>query len=250
MISKFIKLKKLRVVLNYDEAAIEILNDVINYIDEISSRVASDKLVNVYLFNKTSDMERFIELKGLNLGVSVIPEGLLSYHEAWEGIPTVYLCHEIRNRYGDAMLRALVHHELTHALLHGELTYYILPADIDYGDLTVVESYILFVGVKDFEVSSFLKEIGLGTHQEALIRYHLQDVEFNETLVKTILFLLPFTDLFAYVDNEIKRIFRKWIKDLNALMYLKDSLIGINTFNKFKGVVDWYLKYWPRNSKC
>ena len=248
MINKFIKLGKLKVLLRYEELAVDILNHIINYISEVSSRTNSDKLVNVYIFNRALDMEEFLELKGFRLGVSVIPKGLLSYHEAWEGIPVVYLSRETYNKYGDAMFRALVHHELSHALLHGEITYYELPADIDYHDLTIVESYVLFSGVKDYEVSSFLKKIGLGTYQRALIKYHLQEIEFNETLIKTVLFLLPLTEIFSHIDAEVKRIFKLFNMNSYAITYLKESLMkASNTFDRLRKAINWYLNWWPRS---
>jgi len=250
MLSKLIKLGKLRVVINCEEAVAEMMSKVIRYINEVNRKVTLDKIVNVYLFKELSDMEEFIELKGLRLGVSIMVKGMLSYHEAWDSIPTLYFSHEIHRKYGNAMLRALVHHEVVHALLHGEIVYYVLPADLNYGDLTLAEAYLLFSGVKDFEVSMLLKEIGLGLHQEPLVKYHLREIKFDETLIKTILLLMPLIELFNYLRDEIKSILKSINLNFNVLVTLKNDLIEcISTFDKFSRIVNWYLEHWQRDEE-
>jgi len=137
MTRRLVRLGELRLLVTWEGSAESVVGDVVRYVDEVNSRSPLRGLVEVYVFADARLMESHIEAKAASVGAVMVAEGMLSYHEAWTGIPALYFCREVAEVHGLGMLRALVHHETAHALLHGALTYYALPAGIEWGDLSV-----------------------------------------------------------------------------------------------------------------
>jgi len=247
MARRLVRLGELRLLVTWEGGAEPVAGDVIRYVDDVNSRSPLRGLVEVYVFADAQSMESHIEAKAASVGAVMAARGMLSYHEAWTGIPALYFCREVAETHGPGMLRALVHHETAHALLHGALTYYALPADVEWGDLSVEEAYLLFSGVKDYEVSLALRKMELGEYQAPLVDYHVREATPDVTLVKTILQLLPLLDLFGGARRRLVEVAREAGLSSHSLTTLSELMSSAGgTLERLAEAVEWYRSCWPR----
>ena len=111
----------------------------------------------------------------------------LATHEAWRGYPRIHICHERVKDLPDALLRGVLHHEISHAVLHGTPEFYTFrysnrlqetgrPCGLD---LPLLQQcvYLLSIAVKDHDVVTFLAGIGLAQGQLALIEHMIGDTD-------------------------------------------------------------------------
>ena len=211
------------------------VSQMLGFLREVYGRFSGELFVDVNLYDTISSMELNIISRLRRYGVRISGLGMLSYHDAYSGIPAIFLSWEVSVRYGLGVLRAIAHHEAAHSILHGSLIYYIMPKT----RLSMYEAYALFMGVKDFEVTKYLKDIGLGRYQIPLMRHNLQGLKFDDIFdLKVLLQALPLAeDLLRLgilgVDNNLVKI----------MLELGFKLLKINdTFAKFKVVEDVYIK--------
>ena len=110
-----------------------------------------------------------------------LSEAYVAMHEAWQGIPKIYVSAEDFERIPSTIFDVALRHEVAHSALHGSPEYYILniPSQLaeefrkqgftDYEGETL--AYLEAVALKDFEASELLKKLGFIEDQAAFILY-------------------------------------------------------------------------------
>ncbi len=239
-IQKRTKVKNVTILLNYHRRIKqEYIDILINFANEVLSKIDDRMLIRIFLFPRINDLEDFILEKAYLHGVLITGREMLSYHEAYSGFPTIYTSSEILEKYGLDFWRAIIHHEISHAILHGSPIYYILPEDYTL-DLTL--AYAIFIGIKDFEVSSFLLSLDLAKFQKPLVNYHIKDTDFNDlpNLIKSFLLVLPLKGVIREVDNFIAIVQNRLNIPSNSVNQLLEALSkSNNTFDRFRIAESW-----------
>jgi len=195
---KTLTLGRTRLVINLHGDASGLLDDIIGFLNEVYGKVDYEGVVHVKIFDRIGDMEDAVYVKALHYGVSAIGFGMLSYYEAWSGIPTIYTSTQIAEKYGVDMLRAVIHHESGHSVLHPSPLYYIPPV-VDV-NMKPDDAYVAFMGVKDYEVSKLLVNLELGRFQEPLVKLLVKDSSYGFSDFKVFLQLLPLEEVLNLGD--------------------------------------------------
>jgi hypothetical protein len=144
--------------------------------------------VCITIWKTVEELHAFYQNERKELGVVVGNEtDFLATHEAWRGYPRIHLCQERLQGISDAVLRGVIHHEITHAVLHGTPEFYTFlfskglqqAAGSSGLDSSLLQQcvYLLSVAMKDFEVVQWLAERGFGSSQLAIVEYLISDTE-------------------------------------------------------------------------
>jgi hypothetical protein len=144
--------------------------------------------VCISIWKTIEELHTFYQNEKEELGVVVGNEtDFLATHDAWRGYPRIHICQERLQGISDAVLRGVIHHEITHAVLHGTPEFYtfrfskgLQQAARSSGlDSNILQQcvYLLSVAMKDFEVVQWLAERGFGFNQFAIVEYLISDTE-------------------------------------------------------------------------
>ena len=216
MITRLFKIGNIKLVVKYERIVENSIKIILDILGEVYQRVQESGMAEVFVFREISSMERVLQRRALEKNVSVLSLGMLSYHEVWTGIPTIYTSVEVSERYGEDLWKAVLQHEAGHTILHGSIVYYIPPVS----ELSIEDEYIVFMGVKDYEVTRLLKQIGLGEYQEPLVRYNFSTDD-KISLFKTLLQALPLAEDLVWVNNKVRDICRR--KGIPLLLLFESS---------------------------
>lgn len=129
-------------------------------------------LVDLYIFEKSSSLEAFIERESREMGVASasFSERFFAMHAAYSGIPRISVCLERMKNLPELVQEGGIRHEVGHSVLHGSLLYYLLPFPQALSELVARQKisqqyafnllYLASIAVKDYEVSRLLRNRG------------------------------------------------------------------------------------------
>jgi hypothetical protein len=168
----------------FTHAVLEIFRNFYNRI-----AVGAVELMDLYLFEKASLMNAFIDQEKRNLGIatSSFETRFLAVHDAWHGTPRIMVACDTVFYLPELVRLGCIHHEAAHTVLHGSLEYYmfstpIFPASLKekivvlrqvLGDVL----YLVSVAVKDYEATRLLLNNGFIKDQVAYNKYILKPSE-------------------------------------------------------------------------
>ncbi|RJX16145.1 hypothetical protein CW703_02190 [Candidatus Bathyarchaeota archaeon] len=185
---------------------LEIINDTYNQIKQ--SKI---EIVDLHIFEKSSTMNLFMVEEKRKLGIltSNFEESYFATHDAWYGIPRIFLCLEKIKEKPWMVVVGGLRHEVAHTILHGSPEYYILTLPKAFKKLNlplkILENltYLVSVAVKDYEVTRLLYNEGFVEDQVAYCKYFLkptiEDLKDWETAKLNPLTKIIF--LTAYIKN-------------------------------------------------
>ena len=167
-----------------DEGFVQWVRDTLSECYE-KVNVETLELVDVYLFEKEEYAKASMREDKMRLGIdTTLDEAFITTHDAWTGIPRIFICVETLNRIPYEVRRGALHHEATHSILHGSLEFYMISIPRDLQDLVeklhppsaLIQGiiYLASVAVKDYEVTKLLYERGFIDDQVAFAAYFLQ----------------------------------------------------------------------------
>jgi hypothetical protein len=124
------------------------------------------------------------ELKGAPLSSGLAVPDFVTFHESFAGYPRIWLSEEEFD-IEDPVSRARLEHEAGHAVLHGEISSYMVPASpplfelsqrgrMSHGEASLA-SYLLLIGIKDYQVSCLLAGTSFEEDQVALYQRELSE---------------------------------------------------------------------------
>ncbi len=199
---------------------------------------APDHYVEVRIFPTRSSMRAALaqELENSVPSESPAIPDFATFHEAFAGYPRIWVSMDETN-LGDPVSRARLQHEVGHAVLHWEISSYLVGIPealtelaqaqiIDTRESSMI-SYLLSIGVKDFEVSFLLNGLGIRADQ---ILFYIQELDLpphtpedlpdmlNE--LKVILAACPFRD-----DERIRLSIERTLEAFKAFQELARLII-------------------------
>ena len=159
--------------------------------DECYNRINADavKIVDLYLFDKSSAMNAFLadEKRKLGIATSAFEASFFAVHDAWHGTPRIMVAYDRMLSLSELVRVGSLHHEIAHTILHGSVEYYsfAVPSFLFKleneglvsrqiaGDLL----YLVSIAVKDYEVTRLLYENGFLEDQAAFCKHLLEPSE-------------------------------------------------------------------------
>jgi hypothetical protein len=134
------------------------------------------------------ELQSFYQQEKQELGIVTGEEtNFLATHEAWRGDPRIHICQERVKGIPDVVVQSVLHHEISHALLHGTPEFYTFRYSTKLQeagricglDLALLQQcvYMLSVAIKDYDVVTWLSDLGLGYGQLHLLEYLISDTE-------------------------------------------------------------------------
>ena len=174
-----------------DSVAQTVLDIFGNFYDRIDGGVV--ELIDLYLFEKTSSMNAFIDQEKRNLGIATSPfeTRFLAVHDAWHGIPRVMVACDKVFCLPNLVRLGCMHHEAAHTVLHGSLEYYVFSAPTFPASLKKKIAvfrqvmpdilYLVSTAVKDYEATRLLINNGFVKDQVAYNKYILEPSEEDNT---------------------------------------------------------------------
>lgn len=159
-----------------------------NEVLERKGTLAGPPFLSVIIWKRIEELQSFYRQEKEELGVVTGEEiEFLATHEAWRGYPRIHICQERVKGIPDAVLRGVLHHEISHALLHGTPEFYtfrysnrLQETGRTRGlDLALLQQcvYLLSIAVKDHDVVTWLAGIGLGRSQLMLAEHLICDTD-------------------------------------------------------------------------
>jgi hypothetical protein len=156
-------------------------------LEKKGSLVAPD-LISLNIWRTTDELKLFYRQEQRELGIATGEEtDFLATHDAWRGNPRIHICQERIKDVPDVVLQGVLHHEVSHALHHGTPEFYtfrysakLQEAGLSCGlNLGLLQQcvYMLSVAIKDYDVVTWLTDIGLGHGQIYLLDYLISDAE-------------------------------------------------------------------------
>ena len=147
------------------------------------------KIVDLYLFDRSSRMNAFLSEEKRKLGIktSAFEATFFAVHDAWRGTPRIMVAYDRMLTLPELVRVGSLHHEVAHTILHGSLEYYSFAVPtfllklLDeglfskqiVGDLV----YLVSIAVKDYEVTRLLYENGFLEDQAAFCKHLLEPSE-------------------------------------------------------------------------
>lgn len=230
--------------------------------------------IMLMIFSKGNLAEGYYIREARKMGVITQPagEGFYSTHDAWTGIPRIGIYFDRLKTLPNDLQMAILRHEAAHTVLHGSLECYTPPPDNLLESITTLGFSmsqcieivnILFLALKDYEVSSFLADVGF-KESVKVYGFHVLKPD-NENLreweiVKGNLYmeLIHLTsrlkDVFAVVPVLTNRESMKRFKD--EISYLHDrgkefinnfikfiSTLSGSTSEKYLALLKYFLEY-------
>ncbi len=165
-----------------------VVSHVLKVLRDFYERLEPDiipEMVDVQVFARRNIMLGFLSsaLEGVE-AVYPFDEAYTAMHEAWSGIPKIYVCAEDFERLPRNVFNAALQHEAAHSVLHGSPEYYVIniPASLvtefrrrGFTDEEV--SHLAYLGasaLKDLEASKLLERLGYVEDQVAFILHNLK----------------------------------------------------------------------------
>ena len=159
-----------------------------NEVLEKKGSLAAPTFISINIWRRMDELQSFYQQEKQELGIVTGEEtDFLATHEAWRGDPRIHICQERVKNVPDVVLQSVLHHEISHALLHGTPEFYTFRYSTKLQeagricglDLALLQQcvYMLSVAIKDYDVVTWLTEIGLGIGQLHLLEYMITDTE-------------------------------------------------------------------------
>lgn len=150
--------------------------------------LAAPGVISINIWRWVEELQSFYQQEKQELGIATGDEtDFLATHEAWRGDPRIHICQERVIDVPDVVLESVLHHEISHAIHHGTPEFYAFrySAELQEAgrlcglDLALLQQcvYLLSVAIKDYDVVTWLTDIGLGNGQLCLLDYLLSDTE-------------------------------------------------------------------------
>lgn len=155
---------------------------------EKNGPLAAPPFISINIWRRMDELQSFYQQEKQELGIVTGEETeFLATHEAWRGHPRIHICQERVKDVPDFVLQSVLHHEISHALHHGTPEFYTFRYSIKLQeagrfcglDLALLQQcvYMLSVAIKDYDVVTWLTDIGLGFGQLHLLEYLISDTE-------------------------------------------------------------------------
>jgi hypothetical protein len=155
---------------------------------EKNGPLAAPPFISINIWRRMGELQSFYQQEKQELGVVTGEETeFLATHEAWRGHPRIHICQERVADLPDVVLQSVLHHEISHALHHGTPEFYTFRYSTKLQeagrfcglDLALLQQcvYMLSVAIKDYDVVTWLTDIGLGFGQLHLLEYLISDTE-------------------------------------------------------------------------
>jgi len=213
-----------------------------NEVLEKKGSLAAPTFISINIWRRMNELQSFYQQEKQELGIVTGEEmDFLATHEAWRGDPRIHICQERLKDIPDVVIQSVLHHEISHALLHGTPEFYTFRYSTklqDAGricglDLALLQQcvYMLSVAIKDYDVVTWLTDIGLGIGQLHLLEYMITDTEDERRIWEVV------------CANTVPRkvalaFFLKTLLPIEALVSL--SVEGAETIkNKWQEAYDW-----------
>jgi hypothetical protein len=149
---------------------------VLSWANEVLEKIgpsAAPSIICINIWRRMDDLHFFYQKEKQELGILTGEETeFLASHEAWRGHPRIHICQEKVKNAPDVVIRSVLHHEISHALLHGAPEFYTFRYSTKLQeagricglDLAHLQQcvYLLSIAIKDYDVVTWLTEIGLG----------------------------------------------------------------------------------------
>lgn len=159
-----------------------------NEVLEKKGSLAAPAFISINVWSRLDELKSFYQKEMQELGIVTGEEtDFLATHEAWRGNPRIHICQERVKDVPDSVLQGVLHHEITHALHHGKPEFYTFrySAKLQEAgqfcglDIALLQQcvYMLSVALKDYDVVTWLTNIGLGCGQLNLLEYMISDTE-------------------------------------------------------------------------
>ena len=159
-----------------------------NEVLEKKGTLAAPAFIPINIWRRMDELQSFYQQEKQELGIVTGEETeFLATHEAWRGHPRIHICQERVKDVPDVVLQSVLHHEISHALHHGTPEFYTFrysPKLQEAGricglDLSLLQQcvYMLSIAIKDYDVVTWLTDIGLGFGQLHLLEYLISDTE-------------------------------------------------------------------------
>jgi hypothetical protein len=223
----------------------EFVDQVQSWANEVLEKIgpsAALPFICINIWRQMDELQSFYQKEKQELGIVTGEDtDFLATHEAWRGDPRIHICQERVKKVPDVVLQGVLHHEISHALLHGAPEFYtfrystkLQEAGRIFGlDLALLQQcvYLLSIAIKDYDVMTWLTDIGLGTGQLHLLEYMITDTEDERRIWEVV------------CANTVPRklalaFFLKTLLPIEALVSL--SVEGAETIkNKWHEAYDW-----------
>ena len=214
---------------------------------------AAPSFIYINVWRRMDELQSFYQKEKQELGIVTGEDtDFLATHEAWRGKPRIHICQERVKDVPDIVVRSVLHHEISHALLHGTPEFYtfrystkLQEAGQNCGlDLAHLQQcvYLLSIAIKDYDVVTWLTEIGLGVGQLHLLKHMITDTEDERRIWEVVCAnavprklalafflktLLPIEALVALSVEGAETIKNKWQEAYNWLsVTIQESLVG------------------------
>jgi hypothetical protein len=159
-----------------------------NEVLEKKGPLAAPAVIFINIWKSMDELQSFYQQEKQELGIATGEEtDFLATHEAWRGDPQIHICQEKVRDVPDVVLQSVLHHEISHAIHHGTPEFYTFRYSTKLQeagrlcgmDLTLLQQcvYMLSVAIKDYDVVTWLTDIGLGRGQLYLLDYLISDTE-------------------------------------------------------------------------
>ena len=159
-----------------------------NEVLEKKGSLAAPNFIFINIWRRVDELQSFYQQEKQELGIVTGEEtDFLATHEAWRGDPRIHICQERVKDVPDVVIQSVLHHEISHALLHGTPEFYTFRYSTKLQeagricglDLALLQQcvYMLSVAIKDYDVVTWLSDIGLGCGQLHLLEYLISDTE-------------------------------------------------------------------------
>jgi hypothetical protein len=159
-----------------------------NEVLEKKGPLAAPTFISINIWRRMDELHSFYQQERQELGIVTGEDtDFLATHEAWRGDPRIHICQERVKDVPDVVIQSVLHHEISHALHHGAPEFYTFRYSSklqDAGricglDLALLQQcvYLLSIAIKDYDVVTWLTEIGLGIGQLHLLEFMITDTE-------------------------------------------------------------------------
>jgi hypothetical protein len=203
---------------------------------------AAPPFIYINVWRRMDELQSFYQKEKQELGIVTGEDtDFLASHEAWRGHPRIHICQERVKKVPDVVIRSVLHHEISHALLHGAPEFYTFRYSTKLQeagricglDLALLQQcvYLLSIAIKDYDVVTWLTDIGLGIGQLHLLEYMITDTQDERRIWEVV------------CANTVPRklalaFFLKTLLPVEALVLL--SVEGAETIkNKWQEAYDW-----------
>jgi len=213
-----------------------------NEVLEKKGPLAAPTFISINIWRRMDELQSFYQKEKQELGIVTGEDtDFLATHEAWRGHPRIHICQERVKKVPDVVIRSVLHHEISHALLHGAPEFYTFRYSTKLQeagricglDLALLQQcvYLLSIAIKDYDVVTWLTDIGLGIGQLHLLEYMITDTQDERRIWEVV------------CANTVPRklalaFFLKTLLPVEALIAL--SVEGAETIkNKWQEAYDW-----------